>query len=58
VVVRPDPGALADEARCPPEPAIPVLFVDDTEAALWVSRMRDAGAQCRSAFKALREFVK
>jgi hypothetical protein len=56
--VRPDPGQLADEARCPPEPAIPVLFVDDTEAALWVSRMRDAGAQCRAAFKALREFVK
>ena len=59
MVVKPDAGELADPSRCPDEPPIPdAAFADDKEGAVWDSRVRDAGAQCRAAFKALREFVK
>lgn len=48
---------LADEARCPDEPAIPAAFRNDKEEALWMSRALEAGEECRNAFKALRQWV-
>lgn len=59
VIVKPDAGQLADPSRCPDEPPMPdAVFADDKEGTIWDSRVRDAGKQCRAAFRALVEFVK
>ncbi len=58
-MVKPDAGQLADPSRCPDEPAMPEsVYSDDREGAVWMSRVRDAGADCRRAFRTLVEFVK
>jgi hypothetical protein len=59
VVVRPDPGELADPQRCPDEPMMPAaVYTDDKIGAAWNSQVLDAGRKCRSAFRDLIRFTK
>jgi hypothetical protein len=52
VVVRTDAGELNDQQPCPDEPPMrDAVYTDDHAGALWNSQVRDAGAQCRMAFR-------
>ena len=61
LVNRTSPAELVRPADkggpCPDEPPLPAVFKDDREQASWIDRAIEAGAECRSAHRALSKWV-
>src|SRR5882672_3531337 len=54
-VQRADPPVRSSD--CPREPVMPIAWISRQDKVLWISRDKDAGDKCRSAFDILLEWV-